>query len=349
MLEQFRDRMDIDKFAHPEIVDTYEMADVTPLTTNGAVYDQSVPFEERAKAAMATEEMFREAMGAPRGAVEVDVPGCPEEPDATTHITWIRPKKLEGKKLPALLVIPGGALYNCTDSASPIADYAKKYQALVAVVRYRTTFAPGGGYPGTLNDCHAAYQYLVDNAAELNIDPKKIVIIGMSTGGHLALALAHRLKRYGITPRGVQAIGGIADDRTGDDFPSTNVREVAWNGEDLRVSSKEYLGWPDDDAPVSPEAFANRATVEECVGLAPHSLHVFDGDPSLDANLQYCSKLVAAGVFVNLSVWGGCNHEALINAYLTEMYDEDGTFGQRFIQTVDEEVKEFFKHDLTRK
>ena len=42
MLEQFRDRMDIDKFAHPEIVDTYEMADVTPLTTNGAVYDQSV-------------------------------------------------------------------------------------------------------------------------------------------------------------------------------------------------------------------------------------------------------------------------------------------------------------------
>lgn len=203
MLEQFRDRMDIDKFAHPEIVDTYEMADVTPLTTNGAVYDQSVPFEERAKAAMATEEMFREAMGAPRGAVEVDVPGCPEEPDVTTHITWIRPKKLEGKKLPALLVIPGGALYNCTDSASPIADYAKKYQALVAVVRYRTTFAPGGGYPGTLNDCHAAYQYLVDNAAELNIDPKKIVIIGMSTGGHLALALAHRLKRYGITPRGV--------------------------------------------------------------------------------------------------------------------------------------------------
>ena len=92
-----------------------------------------------------------------------------------------------------------------------------------------------------------------------------------------------------------------------------------------------------------------RATAEECVGLAPHALHVFDGDPSLDANLQYCSKLVEAGVFVNLSVWGGCNHEALINAYLTEMYDEEGTFAQRFIQTVDEEVNEFIRHDLRRK
>lgn len=346
MLEQFRDRMDIDKYAFPEIVDTYAMADVKPLTANGAVYDQEVPFEERAKAARETEESFREAMGYARGSVQVEVPGCPEEPETTASLTYIRPKKTEGKKLPAVLVIPGGALHNCTDTASPIADYAKKYQALVAVVRYRTTFVDGGGYPGTLNDCHAAYQYLLDNAEELGINTKKIVIIGMSTGGHLALALAHRLKKHGIVPRGVQAIGGIADDRA--IYPSSNVREVAWNGEDLRVSSCEYLGWPEEGAEIPAEAFANRATVEECIGLPPHALHIFDGDPSLDPNFEYASKLVQAGVFCSLSLWGGSNHEGLINAYLTEMFEEDATYPQRFIQTVDEEVQEFIKYDLRR-
>lgn len=345
MLEQFRDRGDSSRWAHPEIEDTYQMSAPKPLTTDGAVYDQSVPFDERAKAAAEAEATFRAMMGAPAKASEADVPGCPEEPDATAHLTWVRPRRSDGEILPAVLVIPGGALYNCTDAVSPIEDYAKRYHALVAVVRYRTTFAPGGGYPGTLNDCHAAYQYLLSNAADLGIDPDNIVVLGMSTGGHLACALAHRLKRHGISPKGVQAIGGIVDDRV-DGFPSANVTNVGWCGEDLRVSSQEYLGWPDPSAPVSPEAFANRATAEQCVGLAPHALHVFDGDPSLDANLAYCSKLIEAGVFCSLTVWGGSNHEGLINAYLTEMFDEEATYPQRFIRTVDEEICEFLKHDL---
>ena len=347
MLEQFRNRGDATRWSHPEIIDTYQMSAPVPLTVGGAVYDQSVPFEERAAAAAATEAQFREMMGSAPNSTEVDIPGCPEEPDATAHLTYVRPRRSDGETLPVVLVIPGGALYNCTDAVSPIAYYAKRYHALTAVVRYRTTFAQGGGYPGTLNDCHAAYQYLLDNADELNIDLERIVIIGMSTGGHLALALAHRLKRYGLCPRGVQAIGAIVDDRVAE-FPSANVTNVGWCGEDLRVSSQEYLGWPDVGAPVSPEAFANRATVEECVGLPPMCLHVFDGDPSLDANLAFASKLVQAGVFTSLHVWGGSNHEGLINAYLTGMFDDGATYPERFIQTVDEEVVEFLKYDLRR-
>lgn len=64
-----------------------------------------------------------------------------------------------------------------------------------------------------INDLHAAYAWMVKNADKLNIDPDKIVLIGNSSGGHLATALSFRLKRYGYQPRGCVVTMPITDDR----------------------------------------------------------------------------------------------------------------------------------------
>ncbi len=58
----------------------------------------------------------------------------------------------------------------------------------VASVDYR--LAPKNKFPAAVKDVKAALQYLRDHAQELNIDPKRIGVIGSSAGGHLALMLA---------------------------------------------------------------------------------------------------------------------------------------------------------------
>lgn len=58
----------------------------------------------------------------------------------------------------------------------------------VATVDYR--LAPKHRFPAAVRDVKSALQYLREHAQELNIDPKRIGVIGSSAGGHLALMLA---------------------------------------------------------------------------------------------------------------------------------------------------------------
>lgn len=59
----------------------------------------------------------------------------------------------------------------------------------VANVEYRMT--PQAKAPAAVEDVRCAMQYLLKNAASLNIDPNRIVFQGASAGGHLALTAAY--------------------------------------------------------------------------------------------------------------------------------------------------------------
>jgi acetyl esterase/lipase len=65
-------------------------------------------------------------------------------------------------------------------------------------IDYRGVDRPGGGYPGTFQDAGAAADALRAHAAQYRLDLSRIVAIGHSAGGHLALWLAGRPK----LPRG---------------------------------------------------------------------------------------------------------------------------------------------------
>ena len=61
-------------------------------------------------------------------------------------------------------------------------------------IDYRGVDRAGGGYPGTFMDVASAADQLAEHAAHYRLDLRRIVAVGHSAGGHLALWLAARPK-----------------------------------------------------------------------------------------------------------------------------------------------------------
>jgi acetyl esterase/lipase len=87
-------------------------------------------------------------------------------------------------------------------------------------IDYRGVDRPGGGYPGTFRDAAAAADALATNAQRFRLDTRRIVAVGHSAGGHLALWLAGRRRLPASSPlRGahplrigaVVSLGGLPD------------------------------------------------------------------------------------------------------------------------------------------
>jgi len=75
-----------------------------------------------------------------------------------------------------------------------IADDLRKEGIAVWNIDYRGVDRSGGGYPGTFTDAAAATDALTANAVRFKLDTGRIVALGHSAGGHLALWLAARPK-----------------------------------------------------------------------------------------------------------------------------------------------------------
>jgi len=59
-----------------------------------------------------------------------------------------------------------------------------------ANLEYRRVGNEGGAWPGTFEDIRSAYQFLVQNAGKHRLDARRVVVMGHSAGGQLALCLA---------------------------------------------------------------------------------------------------------------------------------------------------------------
>ena len=87
-------------------------------------------------------------------------------------------------------------------------------------IDYRGVDRAGGGYPGTFNDAAAATDRLRTEAKRFDLDTRRIVAVGHSAGGHLALWLAGRHRLPATSPlrtrdplplARVVSLGGLPD------------------------------------------------------------------------------------------------------------------------------------------
>jgi acetyl esterase/lipase len=102
-----------------------------------------------------------------------------------------RKEKAKGA-YPLVINIHGGywrAKYNLDHAGHGCAALTAKGLA-TANLEYRRVGNDGGAWPGTFADIRSAYSFLVQNAHSHNLDSGKIVVLGHSAGGQLALCLA---------------------------------------------------------------------------------------------------------------------------------------------------------------
>jgi len=117
---------------------------------------------------------------------------------------------------PVVVLIHGGCWIHYADAqyTSKIAAALTEPSAFTGQgwatwnLEYRRAHEPGGGWPGTFRDVEAGVAALRDAAKQHPLDLSRVVVMGHSAGGQLALYVG---KRKPLPLRGIVSLGGIAD------------------------------------------------------------------------------------------------------------------------------------------
>ena len=170
-------------------------------------------------------------------------------------------------------------------------------------VDYR--LAPENPFPAGVEDCYAALQWVVANAAELRIDPAKIAIGGASAGGNLTAAVALMARDRGGPDVALQMlIYPVIDDRCETPSMRDGAGLYIWDYQNSLDMWRQYIG--QDRSKVSP--YASPARAEDLSGLPPAYVMTCEHDPLRDEAIIYAMRLMAAGVQVELHNYPGTVH-----------------------------------------
>ena len=136
------------------------------------------------------------------------VPGVRVEPvSAPVPGEWVwAPQADDG--FGAILVLHGSGYLICSSRTHRgFASHLSKYSGLPTfAIDYR--LAPEHPFPAAEDDAFAAYRWLLAQGH----DPAKLVVAGDSAGGHLAVALALRLRSEGLpAPTALALFGPLID------------------------------------------------------------------------------------------------------------------------------------------
>lgn len=256
----------------------------------------------------------------------------PATSNKKTRVRKIRIKGPEGNKIPVLIFEPkgkenevlpvlfythgGGFMCPAVFYQFKLAkEYASRTGCRVIFPDYRLT--PKHVYPAALDDCMAAYKWMLDNSAELKIDTDKIMIGGDSAGGDLAAAMTLKLRDEGIkAPMFQMLIYPVTDCRMQTEstkrFPDTPV----WNSRGSIIMWDWYL-------PKLPEEHIEYASPLEAPSfenLPDAYVEVAEYDSLRDEGLAYAQKLKEAGAQVEIFETRGTPHgfEIMTKAPITQ-------------------------------
>ncbi|HEU4650382.1 MAG TPA: alpha/beta hydrolase [Croceibacterium sp.] len=203
----------------------------------------------------------------------------------------------------------GGMVVGSADRA--VADkpqLALDHDCVVVSVDYR--LAPETPFPGPQEDNYGALLWLVAHAAELDVDPARIVVMGESAGGGLAASLALMVRdRGGPALAGQVLIYPMLDWRTGGpDCPYGNRRTGEW----VWTREKNRYGWEALRGSYQPiderSAWFSPALAHDLADLPPAYISTGALDLFLDEDLAYARRLVDGGVPTELHVYPGAIH-----------------------------------------
>jgi len=184
-------------------------------------------------------------------------------------------------------------------------DWVERFGGVCVSVEYR--LAPEFPDPYPVEDCYAALVWTAEHAAELGIDPDRLVIAGGSAGGGLAAGTTLLARdRKGPKLAGQVLIYPMIDDRNAT-VSSHQIDGVGvWDRTSNETGWDALLGERRGTDAVSIYAAPSRAT--DLSGLPPAFIDVGSAEVFRDEDVAYASTIWACGGVAELHVWPGGFH-----------------------------------------
>ncbi|KAI1654328.1 Alpha/Beta hydrolase protein [Daldinia decipiens] len=218
--------------------------------------------------------------------------------------------------LPAVLHIHGGGMVaGSVDIFAPyIANLVNGTGVQFFAVEYR--LSPEHPYPIPVEDSYASLKWLLEHAAEFNVDATRLGVMGDSAGAGLAAGTALLARDRGLKPslKKQILIYPMLDDRTitayhAPDFEHPLKDLVILPTDSLIRCWEFYLGKDKagkPEADVSPYAAPSRA--KDLSGLPPAYIEVGNLDWFRDESIDYATRLTNAHTEVEFHIFPGVPH-----------------------------------------
>jgi len=202
-----------------------------------------------------------------------------------------------------------GADYGCrimTNAAS----------AVIVSVDYR--LAPEAKFPSAPEECYAALQWAVANAAELGADPTRVAVGGDSAGGNLAAVVSLMARDRSGPKIGLQLLIYPVTDY---DFETQSYTD---NGEGYLLTKDSmvwfwghYVHTPED----ARHPHASPLQAEDLSGLPAALVVTAEFDPLRDEGEAYAKRLSESGVKVTAKRFDGQIHGFFANPAIDDGHE----------------------------
>ena len=303
-----------------------------PPTIDGHTLDLHVhAYAELVKAAQAREQSgevtpatIREAFrmmvdigsGDPVAEVSVhdrSIPG----PAGDLPVRLYHPAKTSGRADAIVWFHQGGGVIGDLDTDHTLCTLlAESCQAVVVSVDYR--LGPEHPFPADVVDSLAAYQWVVDHADGLGVDPARVAVGGTSQGGKISAAICQQRRRDGLAIPLAQLLLYPGLDATWEGGSRDTMAE-AWPLSETTLQFFAMAGGVDEQAAVDRRASPG---LEENLAGQPPALVVIAGfDPLRSQGDAYAARLEEAGVSVTHRCEGTLPHSFTIMGAVSKEAD----------------------------
>jgi acetyl esterase/lipase len=199
----------------------------------------------------------------------------------------------------AILVLHGSGYLICSSRTHRgFASHLSKYSGMPAfAIDYR--LAPEHPFPAAEDDAFAAYRWLLAQGH----DPAKLVVAGDSAGGHLAVALALRLRSEGLpAPAALALFGPLIDPAYRASSADARIRSQPLDPRAAARAVALYVGGHDAE---DPRLCLLNADLSD---LPPVQMHYGTREVMRADAEAFAAQVVASGGRCEEQVWPGLMH-----------------------------------------
>ncbi len=261
------------------------------------------PYEEltpkRARAQMAIACKLADKPEHVHAVEDRSVPG----PDGPLRLRIYRPSN--HANLPGVVFFHGGGWVMGNVQTHDVYCRALTNAAQMIVVSVDYRLAPEHKFPAAVEDAAAATNWIVQHAAELDVDPTRLAVAGDSAGGNLAAAVTLMARDRGTPMPAFQVlIYPVTDFRFDTDSYHENAEGYHLTRDGMLWAWRHYLEREQDGQ--SP--YASPMSAEDLSQLPAALVITAQYDPLRDEGEAYAERLRAFGVPVQLTRYDGMIH-----------------------------------------